>query len=239
MRHAAPPILLALALVAAGCGGGGKSATTTTAVTTVALPTTTTSGDPGKDAVDALVAAARAGNTDAMWGMLSTSSRERLGPTLGEFKSGAGGELADSLAGFRDYKVIVSERITPEFGVVAIDGSRDGKRAVYAVPLRLVGERWKLELGSPVKVKPLGPLPDAVEPVVGQIGVAVGGPAGVGTAVMYLDGRAENPKVYTTATNSTLVSNFDPALAPGRHTVVVFATDDRNAAADAWAFTVK
>ncbi len=238
MRRAA---LLALALVVAGCGGGGTSTatTTTTAVTTVALPTTTTSSDPGKDTVNALVAAARSGNTDAMWGMLSTSSKKRLGPTLGEFKSGAGGELADSLAGFRDYRVIVSERITPEFGLVAIDGRRDGKRSVYAVPLRLVGEHWKLELGSPVTVKPLGPLPGAVQPAVGQIGVAVGGPAGVGTAVLYLDGRAENPKVYTTATNSTLVSNFDPALGLGRHTVVVFATDNRDAAADAWAFTVK
>ena len=94
MRRALP-VLSALALVAAGCGGGGTTATTTTAVKTVALPTTTTSGDPGKDAVDALVAAAQAGNTDAMWGMLSVASKTRLGPTLGEFKSGAGGELAD------------------------------------------------------------------------------------------------------------------------------------------------
>ena len=134
--------------------------------------------------------------------------------------------------------MIVSERITPEFGVVAIDGSRDGKPFLYAVPLRLVGEKWKLELGGHVTVKPLGPLPDAVQPLVAQIGVAVGGPAGVGTAVLYLDGSAENPKVYTTATNSTLVSNFDPALDAGRHTVVVFATDNRDAAAQAWAFTV-
>jgi hypothetical protein len=218
-------------LALAGCGGGGKP----NAVTTVKLPTTTTSADPGQDAVDALFAAAKANRVEAMWGLLSTDAKKRLGPTLGEFKSGAGGELADSLAGFGTYKQVVSERITPEFGVVAVD---NGKR-LYAVPLRLEGERWKLELGGPVTIRPLGPQPDAVEPVVAQIGVAVGGPAGVGTAVVYLDGRAESPKVYTTKTNSTLVTNFDPALDPGRHTVVVFATDNRDAAARAWAFRVK
>jgi hypothetical protein len=222
-------LLLLAVLVLAGCGGGKPSA-----VTTVELPTTTTSADPGKDAVDALFAAAKADKVEAMWGMLSTDAKKRLGPTLGEFKSGAGGELADSLAGFGPYRQVVSERITPEFGVVAVD---DGKR-LYAVPLRLEGERWKLELGGPVTIRPLGPQPDEVEPVVAQIGVAVGGPAGVGTAVVYLDGRSESPKVYTTKTNSTLVTNFDPALDPGRHTVVVFATDSRDAAARAWAFRV-
>ena len=125
-------VLVVLALT--GCGGGKSTAPTT--VETVKLPTTTTtSGDPGKDAIGAFVAAAKAGKTDAMWGMLSSAAKSRVGPTLGEFKSGAGGELADALSGFGDYKVIVSERLTPEFGIVAID---DGKQ-VYAVPLRLEG----------------------------------------------------------------------------------------------------
>jgi hypothetical protein len=169
--------------------------------------------------------------------MLSTRSRQRLGPTLGRFRSGAGRELADRLGSLRNAKVIVSERITPEFGMVAVDGRRNGKRAVHAVPLRLEGTGWKLELGSPVKIRPIGPLPGKHEPVVAQIAAAVTGPGGSGTAVMYLDGHTENPKVAGTSSNATLYANFDPALDPGRHTVVVFASDGGDAGATAWDFT--
>jgi hypothetical protein len=220
---------LVVILVLAGCGGS-KSAQTTT-VHLQPAP-----ADPGKAAVDRLLAAAKAGNTEAIWGMLSIASKRRLGPTPGEFESGAGGELADSLGSFRNPKVIVSERITPDFGVVAIDGRRRGQRSVYALPLRLEAGKWKLELDSPVHVKVLGPQPGS-RGLVAQVGAAVTGPGGSGTAVMYLDGHTENPKVVGTASNATLFANFDPALDPGRHTVVVFASDGQNAGATAWAFT--
>ena len=229
MRRFLPIVLVVLLL--AGCGGGEKTAqTTTTPQGTTAAP------DPGKDAVDALLGAAAAGRTEAIWGMLSSDSKQRLGPTLGKFKGGAGGELTDSLGAFRDPKVIVSERITPEFGVVAIDGRQNGKKSVYAVPLRLEGTTWKLELGGPVKIRVLGPQPGS-RGLVAQIAAAVSGPGGSGSAVMYLDGHTENPKVAGTTSNSTLYANFDEALDPGRHTVVVFASDGRNAGATAWAFT--
>ena len=81
--------------------------------------------------------------------------------------------------------------------------------------------------------------PDAREPVVAQIAAAVQGPGGAGTAVMYLDGQVVNPEVRGTSANSTLFANFDPALDPGRRTVVLFASDDREASATAWAFTVE
>jgi hypothetical protein len=224
-------LALVVVLVLAGCGGGGKSAETTTA------PVTTIAGDPGKLAVNGLLEAAAGGRTDALWGMLSTASQRRLGPTLAAFRRGAGGGLLRSVGSIRAAKVLVSERITPAFGVVAVDGRRAGKRIVYAVPLRLEGTRWKLELGGPVKIRPIGPLPDAHEPVVAQIAAAVTGPGGTGSAVMYLDGHTENPKVAGTSSNSTLYANFDPALDPGRHTVVVFASDGDDAGATAWDFT--
>jgi hypothetical protein len=235
--------LLALAaLLLAGCGGG-KSAQTTTNELPPAPPTTTAaSADPGKDAIDAFVAAAHAGRADAMWGMLSTDSKRRLGPSLARFRAGGAKRLAEDVGSFGHHEVIVSERITPEFGVVAIDGSRvvEGKRVrdVYAAALRLEGEKWKLELGGPVQVRAVGPDPGAHEDVVAQIAAAVSGEGGAGTAVIYVDGAAENPKVYGTASNSTLVVNFDPALDPGRHTVVVFGNVGRDASATGWWFTV-
>ena len=223
------PLVLVLALAA--CGGAGDKAQPTT-VRLEPAP-----ADPGKAAVEAAVAAAAAGTTDELWGMLSSRSKQRLGPTLRRFEAGAGAQLVRSLGSFRDPKVIVSERITPEFGGVAVDGRRNGKRALRAVPLRLEGRKWRLEVGGPVMVRALGPLPGKREPVVAQGAAAVTGPGGSGTAVMYLDGHTENPKVAGTSSNATLYATFEPPLDPGRHTVVVFASDGGDAGATAWDFT--
>ena len=212
---------LTLALAASGCGGG-KSAADDRAVTTTAPPVTTARPTRGKATIEAFAAAARAENTGRSGACSRPRAKARLGPTLAS--SGSGGR-ASWPEGRRvpAVPVVVSERITPEFGVVAIDGTRDGKPAVYAAALRLEGSQWKVELGGPVTVRPIGPDPDARESVVAQIAAAVQGPGGAGTAVMYLDGQVVNPEVRGTSTNSTLFANFDPALDPGRHTVVVFA----------------
>jgi hypothetical protein len=121
--------------------------------------------------------------------------------------------------------------------VVAVYGRRNGKLTLRAVPLRLEGTKWRLEVGGPVMVRALGPLPGKREPVVAQVAAAVTGPGGSGTAVMYLDGHTENPKVAGTSSNATLYANFEPPLDPGRHTVVVFASDGGDAGATAWDFT--
>ena len=65
------------------------------------------------------------------------------------------------------------------------------------------------------------------------------GQGGSGSAVIYVDGITENPKIYGTASNSTLVVNYDQGLDRGRHTVVVFGNVGRQASAFAWSFTVK
>jgi hypothetical protein len=229
------PVLVGLVVLAAGCGGGRNGAETTTSAPATA---TTTPADPGKATIEAFAAAARERRADRLWGLLSSSTRERLGP-LQHFRRGTASELTAGLGSIEDFRTIVSERITPEFGVVAIDGTRAGKRVVYAAALRLDGKRWKVELGGPAKIRPIGPNPDAREPVVAQIAAAVQGPGGAGTAVMYLDGGTVNPEVRGTSSNSTLFANFDPALDRGPHTVVLFTSDDREASATAWAFTVE
>jgi hypothetical protein len=233
--------LALLAAVLAGCGGGGKETTSAVPLPPPLPTTTTTSGDPGKDAITALVAAAHEGRADAMWSMLSSPTKRRVGP-LARFRAHAAKSLAQQFGSFGHFRVIVSERITSEFGVVAIDGARmvQGRRErdVYAAALRLEGSAWKFELGSPVRVRAVGPDPGAHEDVVAQIAAAVSGEGGVGSAVIYVDGLTENPKVYGTQRNSTLVVNYEPALDPGRHTVVVFGNVGRDASATAWWFTV-
>ena len=228
-------LLAGLVAVLAGCGGSRHVATTTPVTT---APSTTAPADPGKVAIDAFAAAARKGDARALWALLSTQSRDRLGPTLGQFEKGQAAELHKGVGAFTRFRTIVSERITPEFGVVAIDGVRNGRRDVYAAALRLQGEDWKVEAGGPVVVRPIGPDPGSKEQVVAQIAGAVKGPGGAGTAVMYLDGATLNPQVRGTASNSTLFTNFDRPIDPGRHTVVLFASDGREASASAWAFTV-
>ncbi len=234
MRRLLP--LAAAAALLAGCGGGQAAEST-------APPTTVAAADPGRDALAAFVAAAREGNAGAMWRLLSADTRRRLGPTAARFRRGAASELYEGLGSFRRYRLVVSERITPEFGVVAIEGMRrvEGGQelSVYAAPLRLEGRRWKVELGGPIQVRPIGPDPGAREDAVAQIAAAVRGPAGAGTAVMWLDGQTLSPEVRGTASNVTMFANFQVALEPGRHTVVVFASGKRDASATAWAFTVR
>jgi hypothetical protein len=244
--RASNTVLLALsvAALAAGCGGAKHAATTAAGTTgpavTAASPATTAPADPGAATVRAYVRAARDGDTAALWRMLSTESQLRLGPTLARFRKGSGAIVADRTGAWRHYTVIVSERVTSEFGVVAIDGSRGAggrPRAVEAIVLRLEGSRWRVELGSPVRVRLIGPDPAGPKQVVQQVAAAVTGRGGSGTAVMYVDGHTVNPAVAGTASNSTLFATFDPPLDPGRHTAVVFATVGRDAAATAWAFT--
>jgi hypothetical protein len=239
VRRLAPALLAAVLL--AGCGG--KSATPTTTNDFPPRPATTpTPADPGKVIIEKFVAAAHASKPAALWRLLSTATKQRVGP-FAKFRDHTAIELAEGVGGFRNFKVIVSERVTPEFGLVAIDGTKAAEgtteRDVYAVALRLEATEWKVELFGPVKVKPIGPDPGAHEDVVAQVAAAVSGQAGEGTALVYVDGLAENPKIYTTKSNSTVVVNYQPALDPGRHTVVVFGTVGRQASATGWWFTVR
>jgi hypothetical protein len=228
----------ALAAVAAACGAGQAATTAPEAPTVRATPSA--ARDPGREAIRAFVLAARYGQVGAMWRLLSTASRQRLGPTLAAFRRETAPGVRKEVGSFARFRVVVSERITPELGVVAIEGTRvaTGAPAVYAAVLRLEGSHWKVELGGPVRIRPIGPDPGARDRVVAQVAAAVEGPGGKGIAVVYLDGQAVSPTVAGTASNATVYANLEPPLPPGRHTVVVFASDGREASAVAWSFRV-
>src|SRR5689334_23246495 len=109
MRRAA--LVLVAAALLAGCGGKQRAAPTTP----------TTPRDPGKEVLDAFVAAAGRGDARALWALLSRPSQRRLGP-FAKFRRTTATELSEGVGSFArsPYREIVSERVTDTFGAVAI-----------------------------------------------------------------------------------------------------------------------
>jgi hypothetical protein len=212
MRKAA--CLLALvALLAAGCGGGSAD-------------------DPGAAVIAKLVDAAKNDDAAAMWQLLSTPSQRRLGPTEEAFAAKRAKSLARRLAPFADgYELAVSNPITDLFGLVAI---ARGKSA-FGTPLRLEGKDWKVELGGPIALEVLGPRPGSRGPV-GQVGVEVHTPGGVGDSLLYVDGSTLDARAYSGPKGATVFANIPGLLRPGRHVAVAYADRGDSAAATAWTF---
>src|SRR5262245_11836944 len=156
-------VVLVLPVVVVGCGGGGKHTSSTTAPP-----------DPGAETMRALIAAATNDNRAALWSLLSTASKKRLGPTFPAFDRGPAAGIEQTLRPFAHLsgKPLVSERLTDQFGVIAV---KRGTNAL-AMALRKEGDAWKAELQSPVRIDIGGPQPGS-RTIVGQIGVEVHAPA--------------------------------------------------------------
>jgi hypothetical protein len=184
--------------------------------------------------MDAFVTAAAADDSKAMWELLSKPSQRRAGPTLADFEAGGAKELREALSPFARGKlpVDVSEKITDRFGIVAL--SR-GSHA-YAVPLRLEGDVWRVELPGPVRIEVLGPPPGSRGKFVDQIGVEVHGRGSEGPAVIYADGVTLDANEYAGPKSATIYANLEGGLEKGRHTAVAYAERGDNAAARAWVF---
>lgn len=214
-------LVAAIALLAGGCGKEKQASP--------APPP-----DPGREVVQALVDAASANDAEGAWNLLSTPSRERVGPSLETFEQGAFRELTRTLAPFAEppLPVEVSENLDGEFGVVALSRGADA----YAMPLRREGETWRVELGSPVGIDILGPPPGSRGKFAKQIGVEKHGPGGAGLAVLYLDGVTLNAETFADEDSATIFANFESKLVPGRHTAVAFTSAGGEAAARAWTF---
>ncbi len=210
-----------LALSFAGCGGDDKKEE-------AAAPP-----DPGREVMQALVAAADAGDAETAWDLLSEPSQRREGP-FEEFEQTAFPELRRTLAPFAKapLPVEVSENIDGVFGLVAL--SRGG--SAYAVPMRLEGDVWRVELPGPARIEILGPPPGSRGKFADQIGVEKHGPGGAGVAVLYLDGVTLDPRTASSPEGATIFANFVNPLKPGLHTAVAFTSAGGEAAARAWTF---
>jgi hypothetical protein len=210
------------------------------AAATAATPRST----PAKTLVDFVHAAAH-NNVVGMWQLLSPQSRARVGPTLGSFHRQAATALAQGVGLFRAFNVIVQQRIAPDVAVAAIAGEiRAGSRSqftAYAVPLRLVGGKWLIQLGDPVELRPIGPTPGATGVArTPQIAFGIIGKAPVDGASMWIDGRQAKPEVGgKDARHLTAFLTASSPLDPGRHTVVAVATAGVSTAAIAWTFVTR
>ena len=153
---------------------------------------------------------------------LTAAATGKFGPALKRrFAPFAGG-----------YSTIVSERITDQFGLIAIKHGR----AADAIVMHLSGALWTVDFKSPIIVEPLGPKPGSRTQVV-QVAAELRRLKGKAeAAVIYLDGTPLESKLARTGSHATLFANLLTPLAPGLHNAAVFATDGLTATARAWTF---
>jgi len=214
-------VLLAAALVA-GCGGGGGG-------------TTTAAGPPDPvETLELLLAAVESGDEDALAPLLTRASRPRT--SLSELRR----RLEPFLGG---HKVDLAEPAGPTWAVVAITNETESSTAppaAFATVLRREGGRWRHEVGSPVRLEPIGPAPGSRERLVVQVAARVIAHAPIGAVALWIDGFSVETKggASPDGRRYTAFSNLTERLAPGRHYVVGYAQAGSSASALAWAFTV-
>jgi hypothetical protein len=235
VRRSAVQLLLVLvatfAAVAAGCGSDAE-------------PPTTQSAAPGPvpapgagAALARFVEAAGAGDVDSMWSLLSLPSRQRLGPTEGEFGERYAREFQGGLGSFAgtDYELVLAVELPSGWGVAAIAGDRvrAGERefASYAAALRQEGSAWRIELGAPVSLRKLRPEQVAVTDARPVIEMEIEADSDIEEAGLWLDGRSLAGRVTGSGGRVAVSARPSAALAVGRHVIVVFGRSGDLAAA--------
>jgi hypothetical protein len=218
--------VIVLALALAGCGGGSSGNETTT---TAARPV---GPSPGAT-LRAMLAAARAGDSEKLGNLLRPDSPDSLVP-----------ELQEGLGSFpASTPIVLSVPIDQRFAVAALAGPRRaaGKKepfAAFAVALQRYGNQYRASLVSPVRIRPLGPDPGSTHGPVSQVAAEFSAPTPLVQAGLWVDGKAipaeprGSPRRFT-AFGST------GTLKPGRHSVVAFAEAGGSAKATAWTFRVR
>ena len=252
-----------IAVLAPGCSqdDGETSAGTTTAPTTTETETETDTetGSTGTTAAPEpfptvtpgpvlrrFVRAAAAGNHGAMWRLLSAPSQRRLGPTLAAFRNRAGPRLARQVGVFIPgrSRVFLEEPITALFAVAAYGGRTtvgEGQPfGTFAAAMRREDDGWRVELGGPVQLRPLGPDPGEVASRAFQIAAGVEANAAVVEAGLWLDGQAVPGRTSGIgAQRLTMFSESRRRIPAGPHAVVAFASTFADASALAWMFTYR
>jgi hypothetical protein len=245
------PIIAALALVVAGCSGGKESATAPGATTGSAsqdVPATTAASqlEPAPETAEVLarfVDAAGAGDVKAMWQLLSSTSKARLGPNRRDFRLEKASGFQRGLGSFSgtDYQVVLATETDSGWGVAAIAGERtrggEEEFAAFGVALRREDGEWKLELGAPLVLRQVTP-PRATTDVRPPIEVGIEAEGAVDEAGLWLDGSAL-PATATGEPNAVRVTATPESLAPGWHVLTILGRSGDEAGAGATAFFVE
>jgi hypothetical protein len=238
------------ALSATACGSGdaietgpqttsdAAPATTQAAPATTDTPTKATAAmtydaEPG-EVLTRFVQAAADEDAAVMWQLLSSPSRERLGPTRAEFADTYVEGFRDGLGTFAgtDPEIVVSGADGQGWGIAAIAGDRvrDGQEefATYAAALRVEDGEWRLELGAPIALKYLEDSP------AGTVDVEVAADAPIEAAGLWVDGEPARAVVQGTDLSHFVVHAGQVQTTADRPVGVVFARTSEEAQAGAF-----
>jgi hypothetical protein len=234
MRRLGRALLLSV-LVATGCAGSGEEpeSTQTPARPAPAATAEAAPADPGQ-ALHAFIEAAAATDTEAMWNRLTARSRERLGPSLAAFRAGAGARLAARLSSLASANAgqVLSEQITLDVGVAAVAGPG----AAFAAATRLEDGEWLLELGTPIRIRPIRPDPGETVDERTQVAAEFKAPSAILEAGLWVDGRAVPARSGGVSPSYLTIFAEVGHLGLGSHSTVAFVLTDEGAGALAWPF---
>ncbi len=194
-------------------------------------------------ALERLFEAVRAGDEPAMWSTLSRMSRHRLGPTLADFRIRGARGVHDGVAPYvrGPYRTIVNVGFTwnRNLGLVAISGG--SSNGAFAVPVRREQGTWKVEINPAVTVEAVRPLPGDRVLRRTQLFAEIAALQMLDGASMWFDGFPFDARQYWSRDQKhmSIWGEAPQPLRAGRHTVVAFAGTRREAAANAWTFTVR
>ncbi|HEV8250997.1 MAG TPA: hypothetical protein VGQ15_13585 [Gaiellaceae bacterium] len=189
------------------------------------------------------VQAARRGDAERMWPLLSEPTRRSIGPGLLPFARGAAIDLYDSFEDFRQGRVLLSRKLDDTWAIGAVAGrfetdEGDSEPAAYAVALRREGGRWRVELGGLVIAK-LRPQPAQTAGDRPELRAEAQAGDDVEQMLLWLDGVAARvPFSRTSPFTGEIDGRPEQPIAGGEHAVVVFARTPVTAGAQAWTFDV-
>jgi hypothetical protein len=187
--------------------------------------------------------AARRGDAEQMWGLLSEPTRRSIGPGLLPFSRGTASDLFDSFEDFRQGRVLLSRRLDDTWAVGAVSGrfdtgEGDSEPAAYAVALRREGGKWRVELAGLVIAR-LRPPPSDTAGDRPELGAETQAGSNVERMLLWLDGAAARvPYERTSSFTGEIDGRPEERIAHGEHAVVVFAQTRDTAGAQAWTFDV-
>ena len=189
------------------------------------------------------VQAARRGDAERMWGLLSEPTKRSIGPGMLSFARGTAPDLYDSFADFRQGRVLLSRKLDETWAVGAVTGSfetedGDTEPAAYALALRREDGKWRVELAGLVIAR-LRPPPAETTGDRPELRAEAQAGNGVERMLLWLDGSAARvPFLRTSDFTGEIDGRPESKIPPGDHTAVVFAKTPVTAGAQAWTFDV-